>query len=121
MGAWKSISKRMPVDVEDVCQEVEIMAPHLNVVTLNGAHDDENVVHHVMELCKGGELLDRILLQGHYTEHVAAALTHTIVEVLQVRRLLVFLACYLLLTSTPVHFLLLLLYALYWFNYDKNC
>lgn len=57
MGTWtpcKSISKRMPMDMEDVYYGDH--APYPNIVTLNGAHDDEDAVHHVMELCKGGEL-----------------------------------------------------------------
>ncbi|KAE8771401.1 Calcium-dependent protein kinase 7 [Hordeum vulgare] len=99
------LSNRMPVDVEDACREVEIMrhmAPHSNAITLNGAYDDKDSVHHVMELYKDGELFDSIVLLGHYTERVATDLTRTIVEVLQVRRPLVFLGCYLLLTVEAV-------------------
>jgi serine/threonine protein kinase len=36
-----------------------------------------------MELCEGGELFDRIIARGHYTERAAAAVTRTIVEVVQ--------------------------------------
>nr|XP_016464808.1 PREDICTED: calcium-dependent protein kinase 13-like [Nicotiana tabacum] len=87
--ACKSISKRKlrtAVDVEDVRREVAIMK-HLprdsSIVRLKEACEDENAVHLVMELCEGGELFDRIVARGHYTERAAAAVTRTIVEVVQ--------------------------------------
>jgi calcium-dependent protein kinase len=89
--ACKSISKkklRTPVDVEDVRREVEIMRhlpKHPNIVTLRDTYEDDNAVHLVMELCEGGELFDRIVARGHYTERAAAMVTKTIVEVVQVR------------------------------------
>ncbi|GJM97003.1 hypothetical protein PR202_ga13893 [Eleusine coracana subsp. coracana] len=88
--ACKSISKRKlrtPVDVEDVRREVDIMRhmpSHPNIVSLSAAYEDEDAVHLVMELCEGGELFDRIVARGHYTERAAAAVTRTIVEVVQV-------------------------------------
>ncbi|XP_010253754.1 PREDICTED: calcium-dependent protein kinase 13 [Nelumbo nucifera] len=87
--ACKSISKRKlrtVVDVEDVRREVAIMK-HLpknsSIVSLKEACEDDNAVHLVMELCEGGELFDRIVARGHYTERAAAAVTRTIVEVVQ--------------------------------------
>ncbi|KAG4925260.1 hypothetical protein JHK87_050800 [Glycine soja] len=87
--ACKSISKRKlrtAVDVEDVRREVAIMR-HLpdspSIVSLREACEDDNAVHLVMELCEGGELFDRIVARGHYTERAAAAVTRTIVEVVQ--------------------------------------
>lgn len=87
--ACKSISKRKlrtAVDVEDVRREVAIMK-HLpknsNVVSFREACEDESAVHLVMELCEGGELFDRIVARGHYTERAAAAVTRTIMEVVQ--------------------------------------
>nr|XP_033510733.1 calcium-dependent protein kinase 13-like isoform X2 [Nicotiana tomentosiformis] len=87
--ACKSISKRKlrtAVDVEDVRREVAIMK-HLprdsSIVRLKEACEDENAVHLVMELCEGGELFDRIVARGHYTERAAAAVTRTIMEVVQ--------------------------------------
>ncbi|KAM3288733.1 calcium-dependent protein kinase 32-like [Capsicum chacoense] len=87
--ACKSISKkklRTRVDIEDVRREVEIMKhlpKHPNIVTLKDTYEDDNAVHIVMELCEGGELFDRIVARGHYTERAAAAVTRTIVEVIQ--------------------------------------
>ncbi|KAG1338017.1 calcium-dependent protein kinase 3 [Cocos nucifera] len=87
--ACKSISKRKlrtAIDVEDVRREVAIMR-HLpespSIVSLREACEDEHAVHLVMELCEGGELFDRIVARGHYTERAAAAVTRTIVEVVQ--------------------------------------
>lgn len=88
--ACKSISKkklRTPVDVQDVRREVEIMKHlpnHPNIVSLKATYEDENAVHLVMELCEGGELFDRIVARGHYTERAAAVVTKTIVEVVEI-------------------------------------
>lgn len=90
--ACKTISKkklRTSVDIEDVRREVEIMKHlprHLNIVTLKDTYEDNANVHLVMELCEGGELFDRIVARGHYTERAAAGVTKTIVEVVQVSR-----------------------------------
>ncbi|XP_074321272.1 calcium-dependent protein kinase 8-like [Silene latifolia] len=87
--ACKSILKkklRTAVDIEDVRREVDIMKhlpKHSNIVTLKDAYEDDDAVHIVMELCEGGELFDRIVARGHYTERAAALVTKTIVEVVQ--------------------------------------
>ncbi|OAY67767.1 Calcium-dependent protein kinase 17 [Ananas comosus] len=85
--ACKTIAKRKLAtkeDVEDVRREVQIMY-HLsgqpNIVELRGAYEDKQSVHLVMELCAGGELFDRIIARGHYTERAAAALLRTIVQI----------------------------------------
>ncbi|XP_042014083.1 calcium-dependent protein kinase 17-like [Salvia splendens] len=71
-------------DMEDVRREVQIMY-HLtgqeNIVDLKGAYEDAHSVHLVMELCGGGELFDRIVTKGHYTEKEAATLMRTIVQI----------------------------------------
>ncbi|KAK6933809.1 Protein kinase domain [Dillenia turbinata] len=88
--ACKSISKkklRTVVDVEDIRREVEIMKhmpKHPNIVCLKDTYEDDDAVHLVMELCAGGELFDRIVARGHYTERAAAALIRTIVKVVQI-------------------------------------
>ncbi|KAJ7560118.1 hypothetical protein O6H91_04G114200 [Diphasiastrum complanatum] len=87
--ACKSIAKRNLAnkdDVEDVRREVRIMyhlAGHPNIVELKGAYEDKQAVHLVMELCAGGELFDRIISKGHYTEKAAASVCRTIVKVVQ--------------------------------------
>ncbi|XP_066359065.1 calcium-dependent protein kinase 29-like isoform X2 [Miscanthus floridulus] len=85
--ACKSISKRKlrsSVDIEDVRREVAIMRSlpeHPNVVRLREAFEDGDTVHLVMEVCEGGELFDRIVSRGHYTERAAAGVMRTIMEV----------------------------------------
>ncbi|CAA7016613.1 unnamed protein product [Microthlaspi erraticum] len=87
--ACKSISKRKLIskeDVEDVRREIQIMhhlAGHGNIVTIKGAFEDSLYVHIVMELCAGGELFDRIIQRGHYSERKAAELTKIIVGVVE--------------------------------------
>ncbi|CAJ1964543.1 unnamed protein product [Sphenostylis stenocarpa] len=85
--ACKTIAKRKLVnkeDIEDVKREVQLMQ-HLsgqpNIVDLKGAYEDKQSVHLVMELCAGGELFDRIIAKGHYTERAAASLLRTIVQI----------------------------------------
>ncbi|KAK4741898.1 hypothetical protein SAY87_025486 [Trapa incisa] len=82
--ACKTIAKRKLVNMEDVKREVQIMY-HLtgqpNIVELKGAYEDKHSVHLVMELCAGGELLDRIIAKGHYTERAAASLLRIIVQI----------------------------------------
>ncbi|CAH8382132.1 unnamed protein product [Eruca vesicaria subsp. sativa] len=87
--ACKSIAKRKLLadeDVEDVRREIQIMhhlAGHPNVISIKGAYEDVVAVHLVMECCAGGELFDRIIQRGHYTERKAAELTRTIVGVVE--------------------------------------
>ncbi|KAH6762113.1 calcium-dependent protein kinase 20 [Perilla frutescens var. hirtella] len=87
--ACKTIAKRKlttPEDVEDVRREIQIMhhlAGHPNVISIVGAYEDAVAVHVVMELCAGGELFDRIIQRGHYTERKAAELARIIVGVVQ--------------------------------------
>ncbi|KAL9242547.1 hypothetical protein vseg_016537 [Gypsophila vaccaria] len=87
--ACKSIAKRKLVnqeDVDDVRREIEIMhhlKGHPNVITIKDAYEDAVAVHVVMELCAGGELFDRIVRKGHYTERKAADLARTIVSVVE--------------------------------------
>uniref|UniRef100_R7WB26 non-specific serine/threonine protein kinase n=1 Tax=Aegilops tauschii TaxID=37682 RepID=R7WB26_AEGTA len=87
--ACKSISKRKLItkeDIDDVRREIQIMhhlSGHPNVVAIKGAYEDQLYVHIVMELCAGGELFDRIIQRGHYSERKAAELTRIIVGVVE--------------------------------------
>ncbi|GLT83267.1 hypothetical protein SLE2022_015660 [Rubroshorea leprosula] len=88
--ACKSILKRKLVskqDREDVKREIQIMQ-HLsgqqNIVEFRGAYEDRQSVHVVMELCAGGELFDRIIAHGHYSERAAAEICRSIVNVVHI-------------------------------------
>ena len=59
------------------------LAGHANVISIVGAYEDAVAVHVVMELCAGGELFDRIIQRGHYTERKAAELARIIVGVVE--------------------------------------
>nr|BAX24557.1 calcium dependent protein kinase isoform 2 [Nicotiana benthamiana] len=88
--ACKSISKKKLVtkaDKDDMRREIQIMQ-HLsgqpNIVEFKGAYEDKGSVYLVMELCGGGELFDRIIAKGHYSERAAATMCRAIVNVVHV-------------------------------------
>ena len=59
------------------------LSGHQNVVQIIATYEDSVFVHLVMELCAGGELFDRIIERGHYSERQAAYLIKVIVGVVQ--------------------------------------
>ncbi|GAA0146793.1 non-receptor serine/threonine protein kinase [Lithospermum erythrorhizon] len=87
--ACKTIPKKKLIckeDYDDVWREIQIMhhlSEHPNVVRIQGTYEDVLYVHIVMELCAGGELFDRIVKKGHYSEREAAKLIKTIVGVVE--------------------------------------
>nr|XP_011459094.1 PREDICTED: calcium-dependent protein kinase 29 isoform X2 [Fragaria vesca subsp. vesca] len=88
--ACKSISCRKLVtnkDIEDLRREILILE-HLtgqpNIVEFKGAFEDRQNLHLIMELCTGGELFDRIITKGSYSEREAAKIFRQIVNVVHV-------------------------------------
>ncbi|GAA0157387.1 non-receptor serine/threonine protein kinase [Lithospermum erythrorhizon] len=86
--AVKIISKAKmttAISIEDVRREVKILkalAGHPNLVKFHDAFEDDHNVYIVMELCEGGELLDRILSKGgRYTEEDAKKIVMQILNV----------------------------------------
>ncbi|KAM1019594.1 hypothetical protein ACFX13_041671 [Malus domestica] len=86
--AVKIISKAKmttAISIEDVRREVKILkalSGHKHLVKFYDACEDANNVYIVMELCEGGELLDRILSRGgRYAEEDAK---HIVVQILSV-------------------------------------
>ncbi|KAJ6881298.1 hypothetical protein NC651_027996 [Populus alba x Populus x berolinensis] len=86
--AVKIISKAKmttAISIEDVRREVKILkalSGHKNIIKFYDAFEDENNVYIAMELCEGGELLDRILSRGgRYTEQDAKTIVVQILSV----------------------------------------
>ncbi|XP_068481576.1 CDPK-related kinase 6-like isoform X1 [Phaseolus vulgaris] len=86
--AVKIISKAKmtsAIAIEDVRREVKMLkalSGHKNLVKFYDAFEDVNNVYIVMELCEGGELLDRILDRGgRYPEDDAKAILVQILDV----------------------------------------
>ncbi|XP_028806628.1 CDPK-related kinase 4 [Neltuma alba] len=86
--AVKIISKAKmttAIAIEDVRREVKMLkalSGHSNLVKFHDVFEDANNVYIVMELCEGGELLDRILSRGgRYTEDDAKAILVQILDV----------------------------------------
>ncbi|KAI7724495.1 hypothetical protein M8C21_024514 [Ambrosia artemisiifolia] len=73
------------IAIEDVRREVKILRAltgHNNLVKFYDAYEDHEKVYVVMELCEGGELLDRILARGgKYSEDDARAVLIQILNV----------------------------------------
>lgn len=68
------------------CQQSAVVVPltstgHPNIVQLKEAYEDHVYVHLIMELCTGGDLVDRIMAKGRYTERDAAAVVRTMLKV----------------------------------------
>lgn len=67
----------------DCREEVEILlryGNHEHIVSLYSVHEDQTYVYMVMELLKGGELLDRILALRRMPEAEASAVLRTVVS-----------------------------------------
>uniref|UniRef100_A0ACD5U5Q7 Uncharacterized protein n=1 Tax=Avena sativa TaxID=4498 RepID=A0ACD5U5Q7_AVESA len=86
--AVKVISKAKmttAISIEDVRREVKILkalSGHSNLVKFYDACEDGLNVYIIMELCEGGELLDRILSRGgRYTEEDAKVIIEQILSV----------------------------------------
>ncbi|XP_008123018.2 ribosomal protein S6 kinase alpha-2 isoform X1 [Anolis carolinensis] len=67
----------------DPSEEIEILlryGQHPNIITLKDVYDDGKYVYLVMELMRGGELLDRILRQKCFSEREASDVLCTITK-----------------------------------------
>jgi calcium-dependent protein kinase len=81
--AIKSIPKKSMPNPINVAQEIEIMKflDHPNIIQLHETLEDAKGIYLVMELCTGGDLLDRIMeldVGSGFSEKVAAKLVKQI-------------------------------------------
>eukprot|EP00919_Chromeraceae_sp_WS-2016_P010282 GHVR01024136.1.p1 GENE.GHVR01024136.1~~GHVR01024136.1.p1 ORF type:complete len:478 (+),score=95.70 GHVR01024136.1:115-1548(+) len=74
--AIKKISKAQVKNIERFKQEIAFMKSldHPNIVKLFETFEDSKTIYLVLELCTGGELFDRIIGEGYFTEKMAATL-----------------------------------------------
>eukprot|EP00747_Dinoflagellata_sp_TGD_P148505 gnl/TRDRNA2_/TRDRNA2_176928_c3_seq5.p1 gnl/TRDRNA2_/TRDRNA2_176928_c3~~gnl/TRDRNA2_/TRDRNA2_176928_c3_seq5.p1 ORF type:complete len:523 (+),score=148.64 gnl/TRDRNA2_/TRDRNA2_176928_c3_seq5:44-1570(+) len=72
--ACKSISKAQMKNLDRFKAEIAIMkmCDHPNILKLFESFEDHRNIYLVLELCSGGELFDRIIDSGHFTEVQAA-------------------------------------------------
>lgn len=80
--AVKTISKSQMKNLERFKQEIAIMKmmDHPNIIKLFETFEDHRNIYLVMELCSGGELFDRIIATGHFSEKEAAVLMQQIIR-----------------------------------------
>ena len=79
--AIKTIAKnRLNTSKKNLDREVEILfaLDHPNVIKLYEVFEDQKYCHFVTEYCSGGELFDRILAMGRYSEVEASRLMQKI-------------------------------------------
>ncbi|KDO62714.1 hypothetical protein CISIN_1g042392mg, partial [Citrus sinensis] len=89
--ACKSMAKKPKMKYAEndmmIRREIQIrrlLSGQPNIVELKSAHEDETAVHVVMELCQGGDLFDRIIAKGYYSERDAAPVLRAIVNAVNV-------------------------------------
>jgi calcium-dependent protein kinase len=80
--AIKTISKAQMKNIDRFKQEIAIMKmmDHPNIIKLFESFEDHRNIYLVMELSTGGELFDKIIESGHFTETQCATLMQQIVR-----------------------------------------
>ncbi|CEL97997.1 unnamed protein product [Vitrella brassicaformis CCMP3155] len=82
--AIKTISKSQVKNIERFRTEIAIMKQldHPNIVKLYETFEDAKNIYLVLELCTGGELFDRIIEAGFFTEKQASTIMRQILAAL---------------------------------------
>ena len=82
--AIKVIDKAKVEDMNDIQREIEVMnaLDHPHIIKLFELYDEPKRMMLVMELVTGGELFDRIVAKGSYTEKDAAEVMKTLCQAL---------------------------------------
>lgn len=82
--AMKTIAKKKVYNPDRMAQEVEIMRilEHPHILKMYETFEDEKYIYIVMELCKGGELLDKLLdlTSGGFSEKAVAKVMRQVVS-----------------------------------------
>jgi len=80
--AVKKVPKRKVENPERLLAEMSIMKhlDHPNIIKLHETFEDKTYVYMVMELCQGGELFDRIIEAGSFTEVQVAIIMQQILR-----------------------------------------
>jgi calcium-dependent protein kinase len=80
--ACKSISKSHMKNADRFKAEIALMKimDHPNIIKLYETFEDHRNVYLIMELCSGGELFDKIIEAGHFTEVQVAILMQQIIR-----------------------------------------
>lgn len=80
--AIKTIPKAKVSRPETMRREISILRTldHPNIIKLYDVFEGNRHLHLVTELCTGGELFDRIIARGHYSEADAAVLVRKICD-----------------------------------------
>jgi calcium-dependent protein kinase len=83
--AIKTIPKAKVSRPETMRREIEILKAldHPNIIRLFDVFESTRHLHLVTELCTGGELFDRIIARGHYSENDAATLVRKIIDAIK--------------------------------------
>ena len=70
------VKKKLKGDLSQLQREMEILytLDHPNIIKLYAVYEDAKYFHLVTEYCSGGELFDRIVEKGHFSESEAARL-----------------------------------------------
>lgn len=82
--AVKTIAKSKVKNIERFRQEIAIMKglDHPNILKLFETFEDHKYIYLVLELCKGGELFDRIIDEGYFSEMAAGVIMRQILSAL---------------------------------------
>ena len=77
-------SKFRPRYLRAMHDEIDILSTleHENIIALDSVYEDKTTLFIVMEECKGGELFQRIVDKGMYTEHDAAKVVKQLLSAL---------------------------------------
>ena len=82
LRAVKIVYKPNVDNITRLKREILIMKSldHPNIIRLFEVFEDEQNLYLVMEICLGGELFDRVIKSGHFSEHYAAIIVKQILS-----------------------------------------